>query len=187
VYTFLVIIHLIVCFFLISIVLLQSGKGAQMGATFGGSGQTLFGSRGTATILNKITTISAIVFMLTSFGLTYFATLGDNIDLPEGKIQKSSETPPIAEQPQPKAEQGSEEPAPPQAVQDEGQEQKGSEEAAPPQAVQDKKQGEKEQPGTSAEEQKAEPTTAPAGTVQDEVQDKQEPIEPAQEQKTEQP
>lgn len=64
--TFLLIIHIIVCFLLIFVVLIQSGKGAELGAAFGGSSQTLFGSRGAATFLNKMTTIAAVVFMLTS-------------------------------------------------------------------------------------------------------------------------
>ena len=68
-YTFFLIIHLIVCAFLIFIVLIQSSKGAEMGAAFGGSNQTLFGSRGAATILTKLTTASAILFMLTSLTL----------------------------------------------------------------------------------------------------------------------
>ena len=59
-----------VCLFLIFIVLIQSSKGAEMGAAFGGgSSQTLFGSRGAGTIFTKLTTISAIVFMLTSLSL----------------------------------------------------------------------------------------------------------------------
>jgi len=69
VYTFVLIIHLIVCAFLIFIVLIQSSKGAEMGAAFGGSNQTLFGSRGAATVLTKLTTASAILFMLTSLTL----------------------------------------------------------------------------------------------------------------------
>jgi len=69
VYTFFLIIHLIVCAFLIFIVLIQSSKGAEMGAAFGGSNQTLFGSRGAATVLTKLTTVSAILFMLTSLTL----------------------------------------------------------------------------------------------------------------------
>lgn len=68
-YTLVLIIHLIVCAFLIFIVLIQSSKGAEMGAAFGGSNQTLFGSRGAATILTKLTTASAILFMLTSLTL----------------------------------------------------------------------------------------------------------------------
>lgn len=72
--TLISIIHILACFFLIAIVLLQSGKGAEMGAAFGGSSQTLFGSRGAATFLNKLTTIAAIVFMLTSLILTVVTT-----------------------------------------------------------------------------------------------------------------
>ena len=68
--TLLVILHVIVCLFLISIVLLQSSKGAELGAAFGGSSQTLFGSRGAATLFSKLTTISAVVFMLSSLFLS---------------------------------------------------------------------------------------------------------------------
>ena len=69
-YTLVLVIHLLVCLFLIFIVLIQSSKGAEMGAAFGGgSSQTLFGSRGAGTIFTKLTTISAIVFMLTSLSL----------------------------------------------------------------------------------------------------------------------
>jgi len=68
--TLLMIIHILVCFFLIFIVLIQSSKGAELGAAFGGSSQTLFGSRGAATLFSKLTTISAVVFMLTSLFLS---------------------------------------------------------------------------------------------------------------------
>ncbi len=68
-YTLVVVLHLMVSIFLIFIVLIQSSKGAEMGAAFGGSSQTLFGSRGATTFMNKLTTVSAIVFMLTSLSL----------------------------------------------------------------------------------------------------------------------
>jgi len=68
--TLLIMIHILVCFFLIFIVLIQSSKGAELGAAFGGSSQTLFGSRGAATLFSKLTTISAVVFMLTSLFLS---------------------------------------------------------------------------------------------------------------------
>ena len=69
------IIHVLVCTALILIVLLQSGKGAQMGAAFGGgSSQTLFGSTGASTFLSKATTVAAIVFMLTSLALAYLSS-----------------------------------------------------------------------------------------------------------------
>ena len=68
----LIIIHVVVCVALIMIVLLQTGKGADMGAAFGGgSSQTLFGSTGASTFLSKATTIAAIIFMVTSLWLAY--------------------------------------------------------------------------------------------------------------------
>ena len=71
----LIIVHIIVCIALIMIVLLQTGKGADMGAAFGGgSSQTLFGSTGASTFLSKATTAAAIVFMITSLGLAYLST-----------------------------------------------------------------------------------------------------------------
>ena len=71
--------HVIVSIFLILIVLLQSGKGAEMGAAFGGSSQTLFGSRGAATFLNKLTTVAAVLFMVTSLLLTIVTTKGSSV------------------------------------------------------------------------------------------------------------
>src|SRR5574341_2602093 len=68
-YTLAVIIHVIVCFLMIGAILLQAGKGAEMGAAFGGSSQTVFGSRGPGTFLSKVTVGAAIIFMLTSLGL----------------------------------------------------------------------------------------------------------------------
>ncbi len=70
---FLIIVHAVACLFLISIVLLQGGKGAEIGAAFGGSSQTIFGSRGAATFLSKLTTGAAVVFMLTSLTLSMVA------------------------------------------------------------------------------------------------------------------
>ncbi|MBC8318972.1 MAG: preprotein translocase subunit SecG [Desulfobulbaceae bacterium] len=71
--TLLTVIHISVCFFLIVIVLLQSGKGAAMGATFGGSSQTMFGSEGPLPLLNKVTTSAAVIFMVTSISLAYIS------------------------------------------------------------------------------------------------------------------
>ncbi len=68
----LIVLHIIVCIALILIVLLQTGKGAEMGAAFGGGGgQALFGSSGASTFLSKATTMAAILFMITSLGLAY--------------------------------------------------------------------------------------------------------------------
>jgi len=72
--TILTIIHIIVCIFLVSIVLLQHGKGADIGATFGGGGQSLFGTEGPVPILNKITTAAAVIFMVTSISLAYISS-----------------------------------------------------------------------------------------------------------------
>lgn len=72
--TLLIIVHVIVCLFLIGIVLLQHGKGADIGATFGGSSQSLFGTEGPIPLLNKVTTFSAVVFMVTSVALAYLAS-----------------------------------------------------------------------------------------------------------------
>jgi preprotein translocase subunit SecG len=66
---FLTIVHVIMCLILIGIVLLQTGKGASMGAAFGGGSNTLFGAAGPASFLNKLTTVAAVVFMITSFTL----------------------------------------------------------------------------------------------------------------------
>lgn len=74
-FTFLTIVHVLVCLFLIVVVLLQSGKAADLAGAFGGMGsQTAFGPRGSATLLSKATTISAIIFMMTSLALSIMAT-----------------------------------------------------------------------------------------------------------------
>ena len=71
----LMIIHVIVCIFLIIVVLLQSGKAADLAGAFGGMGsQTAFGPRGSATLLSKATTVSAGLFMITSLSLSILAT-----------------------------------------------------------------------------------------------------------------
>jgi len=72
-YTLLIVIHVIVCLLMIGAILLQSGKGAEIGAAFGGSSQTVFGSRGPANFLSKFTVITAFVFMFTSLSLAILA------------------------------------------------------------------------------------------------------------------
>src|SRR5690242_14864186 len=74
-YILAMIVHVIVCLFLIIVVLLQSGKAADLAGAFGGMGsQTAFGPRGSATLLSKATTISAVLFMITSLTLSIMAT-----------------------------------------------------------------------------------------------------------------
>ena len=71
----LTIVHVVVCLFLIVVVLLQSGKAADLAGAFGGMGsQTAFGPRGSATVLSKATTIAALLFMVTSISLGVMAT-----------------------------------------------------------------------------------------------------------------
>ena len=100
-YTLTVIIHLVVCFLMIGAILLQAGKGAEIGAAFGGSSQTVFGSRGPGTFLSKVTVAAAIIFMLTSLGLALLSkqehTASTVIDLhttPEPSSSSSPATPP---------------------------------------------------------------------------------------------
>jgi preprotein translocase subunit SecG len=67
-------LHVVICFFLIIVVLLQSGKAADLAGAFGGMGsQTVFGPRGTATVLSKATTIAASLFMITALTLAIMA------------------------------------------------------------------------------------------------------------------
>jgi len=73
--TLLYIVHVLVCAFLVIVVLLQSGKAADLAGAFGGMGsQTAFGPRGSATLLSKATTVAACVFMVTSLTLAIIAT-----------------------------------------------------------------------------------------------------------------
>lgn len=71
------IVHIIVCLFLVIVVLLQSGKAADLAGAFGGMGsQTAFGPRGSATVLSKATTIAAAMFMVSSLTLAILASRG---------------------------------------------------------------------------------------------------------------
>jgi len=74
-YILIAIVHLLIALGLILIVLLQGGKGADIGAAFGGgSSQTVFGGRGAATFLSKLTSAFAVLFMVTSIALTLLAS-----------------------------------------------------------------------------------------------------------------
>src|SRR5439155_26072472 len=73
--TFITVIHVIACIFLMIVVLLQAGKGGGMGMAFGSSGaQQVFGGRGAGSFLGKLTAATAAVFMLTSISLAYMAS-----------------------------------------------------------------------------------------------------------------
>ena len=102
--TFIVVIHIIVSLGLILVVLLQTGRGAEMGAVFGGSSSTIFGSSGAGNFLTRLTTGMAIVFMLTSLSLGYLtgkaptSSIFDSISPPAGQqapstAQEKADTP----------------------------------------------------------------------------------------------
>jgi preprotein translocase subunit SecG len=97
----LIVLHVIVCVIMILIVLLQGGKGAEMGATFGGASQTVFGSSGPTDFLSKLTTWSAAIFMLTSLSLAYLSsgkTTPSVIDkVPIAAEQRATEAPLLPE------------------------------------------------------------------------------------------
>ena len=93
----LILLHVSVCIALILIVLLQTGKGADMGAAFGGSSQALFGSSGATSFMHKVTAAVAIIFMLTCMGLTLRFGKGDTSSVMEGVSQ--TEAPVAAEIP----------------------------------------------------------------------------------------
>ncbi len=110
-YTLVVILHVFVCFLMIGAILLQSGKGAEIGAAFGGSSQTVFGSRGPANFLSKLTVIVAGVFMLTSFTLAILAKernfASTVIDLKQKATPSTSTTPaPATDQPKTESHSG---------------------------------------------------------------------------------
>ncbi len=114
----LIIIHVIVCLFLIAIVLLQHGKGADIGATFGGSSQSLFGAEGPVPLLNKITTLAAIVFMGTSVSLAYMSVNKSSSSVMKNasiSVEQQADTP-AGEQVTPPVENSQDQPAEPQAA-----------------------------------------------------------------------
>ena len=103
-YILALIVHVVVCVFLIIVVLLQSGKAADLAGAFGGMGsQTAFGPRGSATLLSKATTISAVVFMITSLSLSILATrqAGLGTSVLETSPTKSAPTKSVPAQPAP--------------------------------------------------------------------------------------
>jgi preprotein translocase subunit SecG len=98
----LTVVHILICFFLIIVVLLQSGKAADLAGAFGGMGsQTVFGPRGTATVLSKATTVAASLFMITSLALaisSHITSQGANSVLrnrrtPAPVVQKNNPAP----------------------------------------------------------------------------------------------
>jgi preprotein translocase subunit SecG len=104
-FAFITVLHVIFCVVLIMIVLLQTGKGAEMGAAFGGSTQTVFGSSGPAGFLSKLTTGVAIFFMITSLSLCYMTGRLPLPTIMEKKVERpvAQEAAPMAEEAAPPA------------------------------------------------------------------------------------
>lgn len=95
---FLTVLHVLVCLVIILVVLLQRGKGAEIGAVFGGgASSTVFGSRGAGNFLTKITVASAAIFMITSLSLAYFSETATRSTLFEEADQEVEETSPFSE------------------------------------------------------------------------------------------
>jgi preprotein translocase subunit SecG len=91
---FLITLHVTVSAILISMVLLQKGKGADIGAAFGGASQTVFGARGAQSFLSKLTTGAAVIFMMTSLVLAF--TTAKKSSIMEGVKQEQTQTAPAA-------------------------------------------------------------------------------------------
>ena len=109
----LTILHVLVSFFLIAVVLLQSGKGAEMGASFGSSGsQSVFGAGGGTSFLSKMTTGAAVIFMLTSLTLAYISGLPSSSSMMSGKAQSAQPGKAPAKMPVSTAPAGKADPAP---------------------------------------------------------------------------
>jgi preprotein translocase subunit SecG len=117
------VIHVIVSIGLILVVLLQQGKGAEVGAVFGGSSSTIFGSSGAGNFLTKMTTGMAIVFMMTSLTLGYFAGRKPSATIFDSRTpaaEPRANTPPAAPEKTPNSPsntQGSATPASPEGTQ----------------------------------------------------------------------
>jgi preprotein translocase subunit SecG len=84
----LIVLHVVACVGLIMIVLLQRGKGAELGAAFGGSSQTVFGSQGAGGFLTRMTTVAAVLFMFTSLGLAYVSSNRVQATVMEGEKEE---------------------------------------------------------------------------------------------------
>jgi preprotein translocase subunit SecG len=105
-HTLIVILHVVVSIAMILVILLQTGKGSDIGAVFGGgSSQTLFGSTGPTSFLSKLTAGAAILFMITSLFLAYFSGTGSSRSIMKG-------APPVSTSPAPQAPAATPAPAP---------------------------------------------------------------------------
>jgi len=165
-YTFTVFIHITACLALILIVLLQTGRGAEMGAAFGGASNTLFGASGGSTFMSKLTTAAAIVFMLTCLGLTLLSagpktkSIMENVpvEVPQGPaVPEAKPVAPATGQPRPA------EPAPGTTPEEAALPQASEAQSAPQGAVPDADAAGKEQKGPPADQNAAKKSGIPPG------------------------
>ena len=181
-YVITVVFHVLACMALILIVLLQTGKGAEMGAAFGGASQTLFGGSGGTTFLSKLTTGAAVAFMITCLGLTYLSagprtkSIMEDVPieksqaplLPDAQPIQPGAQPPAAPGVMPQPEAGAA-PVLPQNPTAPGQETPKAQKSAtqaqePPKTQESAKEVKKPTPPPKAEEKRQEkPPTGPAG------------------------
>jgi preprotein translocase subunit SecG len=105
--TAMIVVHVAACFAVILVVLLSKGKGADLGAAFGGSSQTVFGSQGAGGMLTKLVAICVGVFMMTSLGLAYISSNRTESTVMTDPVTAGAETPavPAGEEPAPEAGQ----------------------------------------------------------------------------------
>src|SRR3989454_2702644 len=118
-FTALIILHVVVAFIMVGVILLQSGKGAEIGAALGGSSQPIFGARGASTFVGKLTAVTATIFMLTSLSLAimskqrnYSSTIG--LDKPPASAPAAPS--PASDSPAPAQSSPTPAPAAPAAV-----------------------------------------------------------------------
>jgi preprotein translocase subunit SecG len=96
--TFLIVLHVMACVVLIAVVLLQRGKGSDIGAALGGGGSnTVFGSRGAGNFLTKLTTACAVTFMLTSLTLSYINSHDTSLVIMDDETPAAAEATPPTE------------------------------------------------------------------------------------------
>ncbi|MEE8127010.1 MAG: preprotein translocase subunit SecG [Nitrospinaceae bacterium] len=98
-HTFLTVLHVAVGLFLILVILLQAGKGAAMGASLGSAGsQAMFGSSGAGNFLTKLTTVAAIIFMVTSLSLSVLISKGDQDSVITEVEETTEQVPPAGKE-----------------------------------------------------------------------------------------
>ncbi len=114
-YLFVVTAHVLLCLFLVGVILLQPGKGGDIGAAFGGGGAGLFGPRGPASLLAQVTPFMAGAFMVTSITLAWYSSRENlaNADVYEEieRLEREREAPPSAPQEAPEIQVPDGEPA----------------------------------------------------------------------------